>query len=128
MRGFCVTLSVHDVAALAAQLIREGPPVTDPASRSSDIFLSYSSSDRILAEKLANDLRGLRVTVWWDGNLDLGDDWRAEIKRQLEAAAVVLVLVTPSSLAAKGVVAEWSDAFSRSQRVITVLTGGSQFA
>jgi hypothetical protein len=59
--------------------------------------------------------------------LSPGSDWAKEIRAALERAAVVLVIVTPSSLESRWVTEEWSTALRGSKRVIPVLAGGAHF-
>lgn len=71
-----------------------------------DVFISYARSDEAFAARLAGVLEALGLTVWWDRNLATGDDWELEIERQLDAAAAVVVVWSPSSVKSKPVRAE----------------------
>jgi hypothetical protein len=65
-------------------------------------FLSHSSSDRLIADKLAADLRALGICVWIDSErIKYGQSIPRAIEEGLKLSTAVLVLI--------------SDAFSRSR-------------
>lgn len=64
-----------------------------------DIFISYKREDRSLVIKLARVLQERGFTVWWDRRIETGENWLKCIKRALDAAACVVVVWTPHSLA-----------------------------
>lgn len=68
-----------------------------------DIFISYARADRDRIEKLAAALEAEGYSVWWDRNIVGGDDFAADIERELDAAKAVIV--------------GWSDAGSKSKWV-----------
>jgi TIR domain len=69
------------------------------------VFVSYSHKD----EKLRNELHDLLtvleedglVGAWWDGKILPGTDFDAEIRKQLDEAHVILLLVTRPFLTSK---------------------------
>ena len=63
-----------------------------------DVFVSYVSEDRTIAEKIARGLEGAGFSVWWDRHIHGGVGFRKEIDRQLGAAKVVVVLWSAASL------------------------------
>jgi formylglycine-generating enzyme required for sulfatase activity len=63
-----------------------------------DIFLSYPRTDRIRAETIVAAFRRLGYDVWWDADIMAGQEWTATIGRELDAAAVVVVLWTRQSV------------------------------
>lgn len=65
-----------------------------------DIFVSYARSDRARIEQLADTLHDAGYSTWWDRQILGGDDFSANIERELTAA--------------KAVVVAWSEAGSRS--------------
>jgi TIR domain len=58
----------------------------------SDIFISYSKSDRAKAQVLAKALEGEGWSVWWDPKMRPGQSFDEVIDRALEAARSVIVL------------------------------------
>jgi hypothetical protein len=61
------------------------------------VFLSYSRDDRDYVSRLAEWLAGHGVKAWFDHDVDYGSKWEAEIKTQLDASAVVLVVMSKSA-------------------------------
>ena len=53
-----------------------------------DVFVSYVSEDRAIAEKISRGLQGAGFSVWWDRHIHGGVGFRKEIDRQLGAAKV----------------------------------------
>ncbi|HKJ15947.1 MAG TPA: TIR domain-containing protein [Xanthomonadales bacterium] len=68
-----------------------------------DIFISYARSDRTRVETLANALQKEGLEVWWDRQILGGDDFSANIERELESAGAAVVA--------------WSEAGSQSHWV-----------
>lgn len=75
-----------------------------------DIFISYSSRDRALADALAKALKSRGFSVWWDFNLVGGQRFREQIHEQLTAARAVIVIWTEDSVASKWVRDEADEA------------------
>lgn len=83
-------------------------------SRSHDIFISYSSVDRIYAEKLAHDLRTWGVSVWWDEwEIKVGDSLTTKIQQALTSSAWLAVILTPNSVNSSWVEGELAAALAR---------------
>jgi hypothetical protein len=79
-----------------------------------DIFISYSSVDRVYAEKLARELRFWGMKVWWDEwEIRVGDSLTEKIQQGLESAAWLAVVLTPSSIASSWVKVELAAALGR---------------
>jgi hypothetical protein len=57
-----------------------------------DIFLSYTSSDRPRAERLKAWFEEAGWSVWIDRDINLGEDWAHRIQNELESARLVVVL------------------------------------
>ncbi len=62
-----------------------------------DVFVSYSSQDRLRIKPLAEALESRGFSVWWDRSLGAGDDYTAVITRELAAAKAVIVVWTENS-------------------------------
>ncbi len=62
----------------------------------SHIFLSYKRDERDYVATLANALTRNGYAVWWDFDLAGGDHFDSSIKAAVEAAYVVVVVVTPA--------------------------------
>ena len=63
-----------------------------------DIFLSYDSDDRPVAELLAAKLDEGGWSVWWDQVIPVGETWSEYIKEQLDEARCVVVLWSSNSV------------------------------
>jgi anti-sigma regulatory factor (Ser/Thr protein kinase) len=67
------------------------------------LFYSYSSKDGALRNKLETHLTLLRrqgyVSVWHDRRVVAGTEWERQIDQHLEAADVILLLVSPDFIA-----------------------------
>lgn len=71
--------------------------------RAVDIFIAYSHNDLAHKNELKKFLRPLintgQARVWDDYEIEGGQDWEAEIKKRLYGADIILLLVSPDSLA-----------------------------
>ncbi len=67
------------------------------------LFISYVHEDEPLREKLGVHLAQLEregaIQPWHDREIAAGDEWRGQIDDRLEAADLILLLVSPSYLA-----------------------------
>ncbi|HET7153883.1 MAG TPA: TIR domain-containing protein [Hyphomicrobiaceae bacterium] len=62
-----------------------------------NIFISYSRKDREIARLLAEFLDGRGYSVWWDHDLHAGENYRRQIKVQLEGANAAIVIWSPNA-------------------------------
>jgi hypothetical protein len=58
------------------------------------LFISYSHVDEDWQRKIADELELLDISVWVDGQIKPGDRWQLEIERELEAADIILLLIS----------------------------------
>lgn len=63
-----------------------------------DIFLSYSREDRAAIEPLAEQIAAAGYSVWWDRQLTGGGRFLKETEAELNAAKVVLVVWSRTSI------------------------------
>jgi len=83
------------------------PPMlqSQPTSTSEplSVFISYSHRDEDFKDELVVHLANLKrqgkIRAWQDRDIEAGAEWDAEIQQQLEAAEVILLLITPRFLA-----------------------------
>lgn len=78
-----------------------------------DIFVSYATSNRSIAEELAIALQSQGWTVWWDRSIPPGTDFENVIEAQLRAARCVVVLWSKASVGSRWVKAEAEEAAQR---------------
>jgi hypothetical protein len=64
------------------------------------IFFCYARKDKALLNELKTHLRPLQrqglIEVWDDGDISAGTEWEQEIVKHLNAAQIILLLVSPS--------------------------------
>ena len=78
-----------------------------------DVFLSYSSQDRRFAERLAGDLVGHGLRVWWDRwEMQVGDSLIAKIQDGIQASSWLAVVLSPTSVASNWVKRELASALA----------------
>jgi tetratricopeptide (TPR) repeat protein len=82
-----------------------------------DIFLSYKREDRARAALIVDALRKSGRTVWWDEGLTPRQAWDATIEQEIAAAASVIVLWSPQSVASDWVRTEAHYAQNHSKLV-----------
>jgi len=75
----------------------------------SDIFISYSRSDRATAQTLANALQRENWSVWWDPKIPPGKAFDEVIDQALEKAKCVIVLWSKASVKSRWVKAEAAE-------------------
>jgi TIR domain len=85
-----------------------------------EVFLSYSRTDRPIAQAIAGELQRLGVDVWWDHELIGGDDYRARIAEVLARSVVAAVIWSRRSIESQWVVGEASAA--RERKVLIPIT------
>ena len=103
---------VADSADLAEVPNRAGPspagPRVSPALGTAErnkIFVSYAHEDRPWLEKLTKTLQPFVEerpgVVWTDTEIQVGDDWLAEIERALSQTRVAVLMVSENFLSSK---------------------------
>jgi eukaryotic-like serine/threonine-protein kinase len=78
-----------------------------------DIFISYDSADRAIAQKFADALEARGWSVWWDREIPLGKAFDQVIEEELNAARCVLVLWSNQSVRSRWVKTEAAAAADR---------------
>ncbi|HEV7671126.1 MAG TPA: TIR domain-containing protein [Thermoanaerobaculia bacterium] len=78
------------------------------------VFLSHSSSDKAFVRRLAEDLRGAGVPVWFDEwELRVGDSLSKQISSGLERSSFLIFVVSEASLESQWASRELAAATSR---------------
>src|SRR5260370_9375068 len=64
-----------------------------------EIFCCYARKDQMLLNELKAHLMPLQyqglITIWTDTDIDAGIEWEKEIEKHLDAAQIILLLVSP---------------------------------
>jgi TIR domain len=90
-------------------------PDTEIFNRS--VFISYASADVAIASRCADNLKAGGFEPWWDRELRGGQRFREEIMARLDAAAVAVVLWSPTSIRSPWVQAEADRAMTQNKLV-----------
>ena len=79
----------------------------------SDIFVSYARADRDRIRPLVQVLEKQGWSVWWDPGIQPGDEFRAVIERELNAARCVVVIWSQTSVGRNFVIDEANEGLKR---------------
>ena len=96
----------------------------DPSKRFT-VFLSYSRSDRAVAERLAGALGKAGCEVWWDALIEGGAVFTKSIETALDAADAVVVLWSKSAIQSDWVRDEAARGRDR-KRLVPITIDGSE--
>lgn len=84
-----------------------------------DVFLSYASQDKNIAEELKSKLELHNLGVFMsEKTIDAGDTWTDAIREALSGSRLVVILLTPNSLRSQWVMAEAGAAWVTQKKVI----------
>jgi adenylate cyclase len=78
-----------------------------------DVFVSYARSDKARVAPLVAAIEAKGWSVWWDPEIDAGQQFDDQIEAELKAARAVLVVWTPDSVASRWVRGEAREAADR---------------
>jgi len=86
------------------------------------VFISYARADSEFAEKLVNDLRSAGVSLWFDQHdIAPGDRWDSAVENALMTSPLLLVVLSPDSVASQNVMDEVAKALASGKKVVPVL-------
>jgi UDP-2,3-diacylglucosamine pyrophosphatase LpxH len=90
-------LSVAERSGSFALLEQESKRLgSEPGQTVSRVFISYSRSDRIVAQRLASELAELGYAVWFDAwEVNVGDRLSDKITHGMSTADAMLLLISP---------------------------------
>jgi len=78
-----------------------------------DVFVSYARTDKARVAPVVAALEAAGLSVWWDPEISPGQEFDNEIEAELQAAAAVMVVWTPTSVASRWVRGEAREAADR---------------
>jgi hypothetical protein len=87
---------------------------------STEVFISYRRSDREWAEVLERRLRERAVSAWYDGMLEPGANWRADIVENIKLARVLVILFSKAANASTELAKELSVADESQTLIVPV--------
>jgi TIR domain len=86
------------------------------------LFISYSRAQTPFVDRLADQLEDTGYSLWLDyQRLVPARPWFEQIEAGIDAADVVLLIVSKESLASKNVEPEWKRAVDRGKRILLVI-------
>lgn len=86
------------------------------------LFVSYSRLDRQFAVRLASALSDLGIDVWLDiEDIPAGKRWSTAIQEGLDVCDVMVVVITPESMASRNVEDEWQYFLECGKPIIPLL-------
>jgi adenylate cyclase len=90
-----------------------------------DVFVSYARSDKTRVAPLVAAIQAQGWSVWWDPEIDAGQQFDDQIEVELKAAKAVLVVWTPTSASSRWVRGEAREAADRGTLVPVRFEGAS---
>ncbi|MCR9134167.1 MAG: TIR domain-containing protein [bacterium] len=71
-----------------------------------NIFVAYSRSDKEICTTLIKNLKVLQIArlienIWYDGLIEVGEDWDEQIKNALKKADIILLLISTDFIASE---------------------------
>jgi adenylate cyclase len=90
-----------------------------------DVFVSYARSDKARVAPLVAAIEAKGWSVWWDPEIDPGQEFDRRIAAELKAAAAVLVVWTANSVASRWVRGEAREGVERGILVPVRFEGAS---
>lgn len=86
------------------------------------IFISYSRRDETFARRLATSLSQLGADVWLDvEDIPAGMKWSSAIQHGLDAAQLMIIILSPDSMESRNVEDEWYYFLDSKKPLIPVL-------
>ncbi len=92
----------------------------------SDIFLSYCRADRPLAERFVSTAAARGVDVWFDEEIEGGEDWREKIVDALGTAKALVILFSDHSNASRQLIKELALADNLQKPIVPVLVSNCE--
>ncbi len=90
-----------------------------------DVFVSYARSDKARVAPLVAAIEAEGWSVWWDPSIEPGQEFDQRIVAELESAAAVVVVWTPTSVTSRWVRGEAREAADRGKLVPARFDGAS---
>ena len=91
----------------------QGPCAGGLDYRMADVFVSYARIDKVRVAPLVGAIEAQGWSVWWDPEINPGQEFDSQIDAELQKATVVLVVWTPASVGSRWVRGEAREAADR---------------
>lgn len=83
------------------------------------VFVSYSRTDKEFVQRLAMDLQQAGLDVWWDlSDIQGSDVWERKIEEGLRTSQYFIVVLSPASLESRWVRREYLSADNKALKII----------
>ncbi len=90
------------------------------------VFISYSRDDLPFVSRLAQDLRACGVDFWLDQeNISAGEDWTDAVWEGLKSCDLMLLVISPASMASREVASEWKYYLNNGKPVLPLLAAAT---
>lgn len=94
-------------------------------SAAPEVFISYARKDEPMARRLASDLKKNKINTWVDVHeIDAGQSWARQIGKALDICRLMVLILTPASIASENVEDEWNYYLDKNKPIIPVLIQG----
>ncbi len=84
------------------------------------LFISYSHADTATVDKILRILDREKFRMWYDDTMEIGEDFRTELKTKIENCYALLLFVSKSSMASKFCGMEIITAYKNDKRIYPV--------
>lgn len=92
------------------------------AAAGTEVFVSYAREDVDFARRLTNGLRRLEIPVWLDVfSIAPGKSWARQVGEALDRCPLMVLIVSPHSMASENSDDEWNYFLDKRKEVIPVL-------
>ena len=86
------------------------------------VFISYSRENLAFAEQLVEDLLDYDLAVWMDvRSIPHGANWDNEVQKGLDSSDLMVVLLSPASVASQNVADEWSYFLEKDKPILPLM-------
>ena len=94
---------------------------------SSDIFISFSSSNVVVAEKIYHALMEVGKSAWISTiSIGIGQDYGLQIVKSIDNCKYFILLITSESIASRHVKTELERAFSKGATILPIMLDESK--
>ncbi len=84
------------------------------------LFISYSHENSEIVYKLLNKMDEEKFRIWFDDTMEVGEDFREELKDRIEKCAAFVLFVSKASMASKYCGMEIITAYKNSKKIYPI--------
>jgi hypothetical protein len=100
------------------------PSISEREGKKVEVFLSYSHNDRVLAGKVAEQMKEKGVDVFLaHESIEISEEWREEIAEHLANSALLIALLTPDFEKSVWTNQETGFMLGRGAKIIPLIVG-----